>query len=165
MDGLIIAKLDRCDFINSPNSDTMAFTIWFSGCHFRCKGCHNKQLWYVDSGSVYEVNDLIQIITHETGKYGVNDIVFLGGEPLDQDKSELLKLCIAMNDIGKNIWLYTGYDFDDIPIVIRDLCYTIKCGRYIEELRDESKFPITTNQKVYRKIAGVWKQIDLGGNN
>lgn len=164
---LTIAKLDRCDFVNAPNSDTMAFTIWFSGCHFKCKGCQNPELWRIDSGTSYNVDDVAQIMACTFSKYKINDVSLLGGEPLDQDINQLLRLCMKINEMGKRIWLYTGYDFDDVPIVIRDMCYTIKCGRYIEELRDESRFPITTNQKVYRKllVPCIWKLIDLGGED
>ena len=77
-------------------------------------------------------------------------VVFLGGEPTEQDKKDLLKLMHILNKEKVRIWLYTGRDFDDIDPAIRDQCETIKCGRYVAELAQPG-FPASSNQKVFRK--------------
>lgn len=161
---LRIAKFDRYDLVNSPMGDKPAFTIWFSGCTLRCEGCQNPQLWDRDFGELFTVSDIVNIIDLQATRFGIEDVVLLGGEPLDQNIYDMNGLCEQLSSRRYNIWLYTGYEFDEIRPSVKNHCYTIKAGRYIDELRDEAHFPITSNQKVFRKIAGVWKQISIGGN-
>ena len=47
--------------------------------------------------------------------------------------------------------------------MIKDNLYTIKCGKYIEELRCDG-FPSSTNQRIFRNIDGKWEQINIGGS-
>lgn len=160
---LTIAKLDRYDMVNSPLGDKPAFTIWFSGCSMRCDGCQNPELWDKDFGDKIDIPELLKIIQHQKMKLNIEDVVLLGGEPLEQLDLPILCKCLA--DRGYKIWLYTGEEFEDIPDVLKPYLYTIKCGKYKEEYREEGRFPITTNQRVFRNIAGEWKQIDIGGQD
>lgn len=154
---LTIAKLDRYDLINSPLGDKPTFTIWFSGCSFHCQGCQNPQLWDKNFGEKFDVPELLQIISYQTARLNIEDIILLGGEPLEQPDLPVLCRCLA--DEGYKIWLYTGYEFDQISDDIKEHLSFIKTGRYEELLREDTQFPITTNQKVFSNIAGDWKQI------
>ena len=91
-------------------------------------------------------------------KLGVKYVVLLGGEPLQQDKEELLSLCRLLSEAGLKIWLYTGYELHDVDKDILKYVYTIKCGRYMAELQQDG-FPASSNQKVYRSIAGDFVDI------
>lgn len=157
---LRVAKLDRYDLINNPMGNKPSFTIWFSGCHFHCKGCQNEVLWNKDTGTKIYCNELYRIVDKECQKLNIKDIILLGGEPLDQDLCELLSFVARLYWKGYKIWLYTGYEFEDINPTIKQYMYTIKCGLYDENLIDEGHFPITTNQRVFRN-AGGWKQINI----
>lgn len=157
---LYVAKLDRYDMVNNPMGKKPAFTIWFSGCHFHCNGCQNQELWDHHFGSRFDANELFNIIKKECDTLDIHDVVLLGGEPLDQLRSSLIQLIRLLHSNHMRIWLYTGYEFEDIDTHILEYLYTVKCGRYDENLRDESSFPITTNQRVFRN-AGGWKQIDI----
>lgn len=163
---LTIAKFDRYDMVNNPGDETASITIWFSGCNLRCKNCHNRKLWDKKYGTEYHAGSVAKIIRTMSNKLGIKSVVLLGGEPLQQDKQELLSLCRSLNEAGLKIWLYTGYELSDIDKDILKLVYTIKCGRYIDELKQDG-FPASSNQKVYRSIAGDFVDITnkIGGNS
>ena len=160
MSKLTIAKLDRYDLINNPMGKKPSFTIWFSGCHFHCKGCQNRALWDREAGVEFSANTLFDIINKECIKLNIQDVVLLGGEPLDQFTNPFCDLLALLYRGGYKIWLYTGYEFEDIHPAIKQYLYTIKCGRYDENKLSDESFPITTNQRVFRN-AGGWKQINI----
>ena len=155
---LTIAKFDRFDIVNNIGEDKPSFTIWFSGCTIRCNGCHNKQLWDKSSGNEMAVDNVVDIIVRECHKLNTDTVVLLGGEPLDQELRDLYQLCadIHLHDI--RIWLYTGYNYDEIPVVIKECVDVIKCGRYIDELKCDG-FPSSTNQELWKRIDGNWVKV------
>lgn len=150
---LFVAKLDRYDMVNNPQCNTACFTIWFAGCNFHCNECQNPQLWDRKFGGEWSTSDLYNTIIFNCYKFNYNTVVFLGGEPLQQDKQELLSLCQLLHEKGINIWIYTGYELEQIDKEILECVHTIKCGMYKSELRQDG-FPASSNQKVYRSIAG-----------
>lgn len=154
---LTVAKFDRYDMVNNPLDTTASFTIWFSGCTFKCKGCYNQQLQDKSFGIEYTPQQISNII-NKCKHLGIKSVVFIGGEPLQQNISDLLSLCKSLHDDGMNIWLYTGYEFDDVDKSLLQYLYMIKCGRYNEEMKQDG-FPASSNQQVYRLIAGVWENI------
>lgn len=154
---LTITKFDRYDMVNNPLDSTASFTIWFSGCTFNCKGCYNQQLQDKSFGTEYTAQQVYDIVV-EHKHLGVKSVVLIGGEPLQQNINDLLSLCKSLHDDGMNIWLYTGYEFDDVDKLLLQYLYTIKCGRYNEEMKQDG-FPASSNQQVYRSIAGVWENI------
>lgn len=161
---LTIAKIDRYDMINNPGDDTASLTIWFSGCTFRCHNCYNKKLWDKENGREYSAQSVAQIVKSTCKKLGLKSVVFLGGEPLQQDRQELLSLCQLLSDDGLNIWLYTGYVLDNVDKDILKYVYTIKCGEYIDS-KSIDGFPASSNQRVYRSVAGKFIDIteQIGG--
>jgi anaerobic ribonucleoside-triphosphate reductase activating protein len=155
---LTIAKFDRYDMINNPGDTTASVTIWFSGCTFKCKNCHNKKLWNPKYGTKYNASSVAKIVRAECNKLGLKSVVLLGGEPLQQDRQELLSLCRLLHEAGLKIWLYTGYKFSEIDEDILRYIYTIKCGKYEDELKQDG-FPASSNQKVYRQVDGKFLDI------
>lgn len=152
---LTIANFDRFDVVNNIGEDKPSFTIWFSGCTIRCDGCHNKQLWDKSSGNEMAVDDVVDIVVNECHKLNTDTVVLLGGEPLDQELRDLYQLCADIRLHGIRIWLYTGYNYDEIPIVIKECIDVIKCGRYIDGLKCDG-FPPSTNQELWERIDGKW---------
>lgn len=162
---LSIAKIDRYDMVNNPGDSTASVTIWFSGCNFRCKNCHNRKLWNRDFGTKYKPELVAKVVIATCNKLNLKSVVFIGGEPLQQNKEELLSLCKVLNDAGLKIWIYTGYSLDQVDKDILKYVYTIKCGTY-DESKKQDGFPASSNQKVYRSIAGDFVDIthNIGGN-
>ena len=160
---LRIAKFDRYDLVNNPGDDKASFTLWFSGCSMNCPNCHNPELQNKDKGEEYNVNTVLFAICNECNKQDLDTVVLLGGEPLEQKFEDLSMLLNKLRIYGYKVWLYTGWEFENIPESIKNSLYTIKCGPYIDELRCDG-FPASTNQRIFRKTDGEWKQIQLGGN-
>lgn len=156
---LSIAKFDRYDMVNNPGDTTASMTIWFSGCNFRCKNCYNRKLWDSSHGHKYNATSVAKIVRAECNKLGIKSVVFLGGEPLQQDREELLSLCRLLKEADLNIWLYTGYGFQDADdFGILEYVYTVKCGEYIDHMKQDG-FPASSNQRVYRRVDNIFKDI------
>lgn len=155
---MIVAGFDRYDLVNTPLADSPTFTVWFAGCAHGCKGCQNIELWDENNGEYFSPEELFSLIIKETERTKINTVTLLGGEPLQQIYEDLVLLCRLLNESGYIIWIYTGYEFEKVPKDLLGYINYIKCGKYIEELKVEGSFPVTTNQKVYSKINN-WKQI------
>lgn len=77
------------------------FVIFVQGCHLKCKYCHNRDTWEINSGTEYTIDEIIQkvmrlkpyIIASKGG------VTVSGGEPLLQAKfvKELFKELKAKN--------------------------------------------------------------------
>lgn len=110
-------------------------------------------------------------ILNELKKDYISGITFSGGDPLHpQNVQNVLKIVdkIRVSYPTKNIWLYTGYTWEQImyPIVTDDLnferdyiikarkelvskCDVLIDGRYVDELRDVSlHWRGSSNQRV-----------------
>jgi len=146
-----IAKYDRFDMLNNPGSDGPAFTIWFSGCTAKCPGCHNAGLWSRSHGSDYGIHDIMSMVMNDDIQREYDDIVLLGGEPLEQDLYELMDLVGILVLYGFRIWLYTGWEYEDVPGFFKNNCHFIKTGRYMAELKCDG-FPASRNQRVFIRV-------------
>lgn len=139
-------------FVDVP--DKISSAIYFSGCSLRCKGCHNKELWDKESGTLMSDTEIIQNVKN-------NDLIeyvaFLGGEPTDQ-MDFLIKLCKKITrEIKKPIAIYTGREFEVLPEDLLDNTSLIVCGPYREELYVEGRWPSSLNQRVFKKEGKEWK--------
>jgi anaerobic ribonucleoside-triphosphate reductase activating protein len=159
-----VAKTERYDLVNTPGESKPAFTIWFAGCSMKCDGCYNPSLWDTNRYSNNKPSTIVMAISRDCVPRGIDTVVLLGGEPLELDHGELLVLCKRLYADGYKIWLYTGWNWDDIPTDLLKYLYTIKYGKYDKALAVRG-FPASSNQGVKRVGAdGVWKSITIGGN-
>ena len=147
-------RLAATQFSLSTNS----IEIYLSGCKAdpHCKNCHNPELWSFDIGVPYR-KSFIALLEEKILKYDnlVNSIWILGGEPLDQPIDELEGMLKELSKIGKDIWLWTRYELDEVPDNIKKYCDYIKCGRYEEDKQKEGYTShgvilASTNQKIYK---------------
>jgi len=136
--------------------NNLSMDIYLSGCTRHCKGCHNYELWDFKEGTNYL--DVLDGITQRVKEFdiAIDNIMLLGGEPLDQDKEDLLYLTTYLYALGRPLWLFTGYEFKDVPTNLLRWYDYIKCGDYKEELacKDNIQYGIslaTSNQKIYKK--------------
>ena len=89
-------------------------SIYVSGCHFHCKGCHNPQAWSFDYGREFTEKDIDYIINLMDNDY-ISGLSILGGEPLELvNQKGLVPLVNKVKEKfpNKDIWCYTGYDFE-----------------------------------------------------
>lgn len=131
-------------------------TLWLSGCDHRCKGCQNPQTWDKNSGALFNSTVKIRLFDILSLNY-ISGLTISGGDGLYKDNlNEVYDLLseIRMNfGNSKNIWLYTGYVWEEIiknddMMVIVKMCDVIVDGKYIEEQRSLSKFKGSLNQRI-----------------
>ncbi|MCC0642406.1 MULTISPECIES: anaerobic ribonucleoside-triphosphate reductase activating protein [unclassified Clostridioides] len=130
------AEIRKFDVSNAPGVRT---TLFVSGCTHNCKGCFNKDLQDFNYGDVWsnKVEDKIISYLKNDNIVGLN---ILGGEPLQQIKdNDLIDFLKRVKiETNKNIWLWSGYLFEEI---LRDLSRKIFLD-YIDVLID-GKFDIS----------------------
>lgn len=89
-------------------------SLYVSGCHFHCKGCHNQEAWDFEYGKPFTEETekyILDLLNHDY----ISGLSILGGEPLEpQNQKCLVSLVqkVKQNYPNKDIWCYTGYDFE-----------------------------------------------------
>lgn len=158
-------------------------SIYVSGCHFHCKGCHNKEAWDFNYGKKFDETTIDYILGLMNHSY-IAGLSILGGEPLEpSNQKELVSLVKKVKEKypEKTIWCYTGYDFDKDVLgrMYKEFPYSkdflnnidiMVDGEFIEEKKlTDLKFRGSTNQ---RKIdvqaslkAGETVQLKFGDEN
>lgn len=148
------------------NGSGLRVCLWTSGCTHQCANCQNPQTWDKNSGIQFDI-DAEKELFHELSKNYISGITYTGGDPLHENNVKtLLDLTkkIKENFPNKNIWIYTGYTFEqimfpyctnedkDIASIRKELiglCDVLVDGEYVEELRDVSlKWKGSSNQRV-----------------
>ena len=125
--------------VNGPGVRSLLF---LQGCDARCKGCHNPSTWDSDAGTVYDTDDLANILEENVKN---RKITITGGEPLLQVDA-LLDLVKKLT--GFNICIYTGRELESVPQELIDKINYIKVGKYVECLRRADRpYVGSTNQK------------------
>jgi anaerobic ribonucleoside-triphosphate reductase activating protein len=128
-------------------------SLYVSGCTLHCKGCHNAAAWDFASGTPYTADTETEILEALAKPY-VNHLSILGGEPMDQDQEALVSLVEKVKQLypEKDIWCWTGYEFEDIRNhSLTKYLDIIVCGRYIDDQRDisgKNPFRGSRNQRV-----------------
>lgn len=165
-------KIEHEDVCNGIG---LRVVLWLSGCSHHCYNCQNPQTWNPNGGIPFD-ESAKQEIFNELSKDYISGITFSGGDPLyEQNLDEVLKLTqqIRISFPEKTIWLYTGFEWDqimDIKVIqpifsCKDLenkiqnvlkrqeiikqCDVLVDGEYIDEQKDLSlKFRGSKNQRV-----------------
>ena len=79
------------------------------------------------------------------------DVTFSGGDPMLQ-WTEVYEVCRYLKERGKNIWLYTGYEYEDIVSRAPEILQVIDVlvdGKYDQTKREVTKrFAGSTNQRI-----------------
>lgn len=154
------------------NGTGLRVTLFLSGCNHYCKNCQNPQTWDCTGGIEFDFAAEEEIFEQLNKNY-ISGITFSGGDPLHQNNLKgVLELCKKINEKfpNKNIWLYTGYTWENLIEEFNEYKCTpfargadewltryeiiLKCdvvidGRYIESLSDiKYHWAGSTNQRV-----------------
>lgn len=100
--------------VDVANGQGVRVSLFVSGCNHHCKGCFNAQAWDFNYGNDFTEEETNKIINELEHPY-VSGLSILGGEPLEyQNQQGLLPLLKKVKEKypNKNIWCYTGYEFD-----------------------------------------------------
>ena len=137
----------------------ISLSVYFSGCHFHCPGCHNPEAQNFNYGEEFTLETL-RLIMERLNKNGVmRTLSILGGEPLaDENLSDVLRLIgwCKLDYPDLKIYVWTGYtieelearDDDDVRAVLRNITCLIE-GRYEQDKRDTT-LPLrgSSNQRI-----------------
>lgn len=117
------------------SSDGIAYEIYLAGCHGYCKGCHSPHTWDFNAGE--PLYDIIESLVKDMEKKEkqFDNIVILGGEPLDNMRYELENFSAVLRECfpTKKLYLYTHFDENTVrtrfPFALKCFDY-IKVGMY-----------------------------------
>jgi pyruvate formate lyase activating enzyme len=103
--GIQVHKMESFGTLDGPG---LRGVIFLSGCHKRCRYCHNADSWSLAGGEVWSEKAVYDWIMRNKGYYLKNGgITFSGGEPLLQAK-ELVGLCERLKKEGFHIAIDTA---------------------------------------------------------
>jgi anaerobic ribonucleoside-triphosphate reductase activating protein len=129
--------------------------IFVSGCLHNCLFCQNKTFQSFEYGEDWSITEILGYIKER--KHIIDGITLTGGDPLFQYVS-VLELCKAIKKISKlNIWLYTGFKFEEIG-EIKKYVDVIVDGKYMCGFPSAS-FRGSSNQRIFNKINDEWNKI------
>lgn len=139
-------------FAEVPDEINLCFSI--SNCNGMCKNCHSPEL-RKDIGKPLLQNLNKEINSH----YGITCICFLGEGLKNINAIEEWKIImrhIKNSFSNLKLALYSGRnEWPDQELL--ELLDYVKIGSYVEELGGLSS--PTTNQRLYKKENGEWKDI------
>ncbi len=136
------------------------FAIWVQGCSLHCKGCANSHMWDKESGTIYNTDDLINLI--KSYKDRVEGVTFLGGEPLEQIEA-VTEISKAVQSFGLSVIVFTGYEYKnlehraDFQELIKYVDILID-GRYEEDKTDYSRPWVGSSNQNYYFLSGRYEK-------
>ena len=86
----------------------MRLAVYMQGCPHHCPGCHNPQTHDPAGGTETTAEEILSLINPLH-----SGLTLSGGEPFLQAQA-LVPLARATRDKGLNIWLYTGYTWEEL---------------------------------------------------
>ena len=140
------------------NGDGLRVVLWLSGSSHHCYNCQNPQTWDVNSGIPFDESAKEELF-RELDKDYISGLTLSGGDPLHEANLDgVLDLVneIRLSFPNKSIWLYSGYDYQEVMRQLPNLatkenynmykrqqiikqCTVMVDGRYIDSQRNPSK--------------------------
>ncbi|MCL2367026.1 MAG: anaerobic ribonucleoside-triphosphate reductase activating protein [Oscillospiraceae bacterium] len=102
-----IAGLIQDSIVDGPG---LRFVVFTQGCDIGCAGCHNPESTDINGGVEMAVEDIMAVMLSNPLTDG---LTLSGGEPFLQ-AADCAKLAAAARDGGKNVWTYTGNNFENM---------------------------------------------------
>lgn len=140
-----VMEIFRGTTVDGPGFRT---SIYLAGCSHGCPGCHNPQSHDPNAGHEMSLKEIMAIVREEDF-----NVTISGGDPLFNPLN-LKRLIEAIKKDRRNIWIYTGYVWEDIISnsallsAIREADVLVD-GLYISELRDpDLPFRGSSNQRI-----------------
>lgn len=138
--------------------------IWFQGCSHNCPGCHNPETHDFNAGEIVSLEEMKAQIDELEFQAGVT---FSGGDPMMQVEA-LTELASYVHEKGMNVWVYTGFTFEELMTLAEkndnyrkalEEIDVLVDGRFVLELRSfDAQFRGSSNQR----ILDVKKSLEKG---
>lgn len=141
------------DYESITDGEGCRCTIFISGCLHNCIGCQNIKTHNFYYGKVVDDN-LIDEINYELKKRPYLSGITISGGDCMYSSIETLELINKLYIPKNNIWLYTGFSFNEIIVNSNMFNLLKKCnvlvdGRFEVNKRDVTlKFRGSSNQRI-----------------
>lgn len=142
------------DYESMVDGEGVRAAIFLSGCSHHCPGCHNPEAQNPTCGQPV-TDDLITGINAQIEERTfLSGITLTGGDPMYDPKETLGFLKKLRLHDGMNIWLYTGYTYEEIMAdkdrsVLFFACDVVVDGRFEREKADKRlRFRGSSNQRI-----------------
>ena len=149
-------QITKCDFLNGEG---IRVVLWVAGCSHHCIGCQNAYTWDEKAGIPFTEETKKELFEALSKPY-ISGITFSGGDPLfPSNRSTISNLIKEIKETfpNKNIWLYTGYSYEElktfkeIESVLDDIDIIVD-GEFKKDLaKFDYKWAGSTNQRILRK--------------
>jgi organic radical activating enzyme len=120
-------------FLDYPDNSSQAVIIYFLGCEWDCKDCHNPLFKIRDNDKAKEVgikqfyNDLLIFCKKQNN---TTKIIFSGGDPLHPLNRQFVREFLNKYSYLFDICIYTGYPIEQIKLMDVKGFTFIKSGTY-----------------------------------
>ena len=142
-----IAGTIPCSLVNGPG---IRYVIFTQGCPHKCWGCQNPETWDAEGGVEVNVSTIVSDIYNRRRE--LDGLTISGGEPFMQERelcSFIYNLQYAFRNLDFNIWLYTGYEWEDIKDrPLTKLVDVVVTGKFKISEKVTGKLYGSSNQKV-----------------
>ena len=139
------------------DGEGLRYSIYFAGCTHACKGCHNKESWCPDNGTLVTEEYLDKLINEINSNPLLDGITLSGGDPLYNPEEMFEVIKYLKEKTQMDIWLYTGYTIEELrkdnkKMAVLEYVDTLVDGKFVQELYDPLlKFRGSSNQRIIRK--------------
>lgn len=98
------------------NGEGIRTSLFVTGCNFHCKGCFNPEAQDFTYGKPYTKETEVQILEMVSNPH-IKGLSILGGDPLWQCEKDLFvlsRLALAVRQMGKTVWLWSGFTWEEV---------------------------------------------------
>ena len=139
----------QLDIANGPG---YRVSLFVQGCSFNCPGCFNTVAKDFNGGKEF-TDQTLELLIKSLEPDHIDGLSLLGGEPLHpRNRNEVLRITKKIKEVYpyKDIWLWTGYLFEDVADVLTGSGVDVVVdGQFVEELKDwRLKYRGSSNQRV-----------------
>ncbi len=144
--------------LDIANGKGIRCSLFVSGCSHHCYNCFNRAYQDFNYGSEWN-SSIEERLQKQIALPEIAGLTLLGGEPMQNTAGlipilERLHAFLGKKVLQKDIWIYSGYTYEQIleneqRLNLLKLCDILVDGLYVEALRDPSLyFRGSSNQRI-----------------
>lgn len=143
-------------FPDVSNGTGVRVSLFVAGCRMNCYNCFNKEAQDFNYGQLYTSETKKEILEKLDLTY-IKGLSILGGDPMEPENQKEVADLVAeakKNHPEKDIWLWTGRIYPDLPItdytstILENLDVLVD-GPFVESLKDLSlEWRGSSNQRI-----------------
>ena len=111
------AKVHSVESFGTVDGPGIRFVLFLQGCHLKCKYCHNRDTWDINSGNYMSLDDVFaKIVRYKNYICPNGGVTITGGEPLLQ-----VKFIAELFEKLKKEGIHTCIDTSGMVILTEDV--------------------------------------------